>query len=196
MFQTEEGDLNELRMTKMDTRKNWKTRSRFTCGKCLRRYRSIVKINAQVVNFEKTVKENSTLIRAVYRACTAIYNDGTVDIYMRAAMNPIIKDYVVDSMVMNHKLSCGWACKPKRADSIVIIVVGNYGERIKYWFDIDTADPVKQTSTVMMGKAVQIAGPSQYILPLEYQISVKISKSTRQFKLKNKRDEETSLCHN
>lgn len=101
-------------------------------------------MHAHVLKCEKRAEDNSTLRRAVYLACTVIYNDGIVDIYTKAYINPIPKYIVVDAIVMAHKLKGGWVCKPKRGYSMGINVVGQYVEKIKYWIELGTADPGKK----------------------------------------------------
>lgn len=70
----------------------------------------------------------------------------SVDIYPSEDINPVIKDGVVDF---------------NRGNSMGMNIFGQYGERIKYQFDIGTADADIKLSAAMNVRALQIAETSQ-----------------------------------
>lgn len=55
--------------------------------------------------------DNSTLSKAVYNACSEIYSKDVVYIHTRIDYNTILKDVLVDSVLINVNWAGGCACK-------------------------------------------------------------------------------------
>lgn len=138
--------------------------------------------------------DKSTVRQTVDKAFRYINIKEMFDISTRSDSSQILKDVVVDPEFPNVNSTGRWECKINRDGFMGSNIIENFEHQMLSSFEIGREPSRKKMRAASMRRELEIAHPSQYILPSEQQIIAEILSLYRELKLNDSENAVMSCC--
>ncbi len=164
------------------------------CDWCCRSFRHRKNFENHVISCDGRRFSKNTVERACEIAMSLVYQGDTSRgaIYSANGNNPYIAEMNTDDVVLNRKITQGWATRPGSGKVLGTNTTNRYVNLIKRWFEEGYKDKTKRRSPAMMLRMLTAMFPTHYDLPTEQHLKNKVNALLRAQKKLESQQESTS----